>query len=237
MDRSSSPNCDERRSGTSRRRLAEGTDNGSNGKATKKSRKLLDSGLHAHGERREEEPVRRAESEEPPLGVEIVTEKSNGEKSVYNDFAKVVKSKLSPGSVQAAIFMHPHPDPDAVGSAMGLQWLLSKAFKVESHIFYEGDISHPQNNAIVNLLDPQLRRVDEYKPDDYQLNILCDTVPKNAGVGECKVTFDIVIDHHKDSYINGHKGLFIHVKTGSCSAIVFSLMQFFCKREMVRRRY
>jgi nanoRNase/pAp phosphatase (c-di-AMP/oligoRNAs hydrolase) len=113
---------------------------------------------------------------------------------------------------------------------MGVQWLLSKAFGIESHLFFDGEVSHPQNNAVINLLDPQLRRVDEdYKTDDYGLHILVDTVPKNAGIGHQKITFDIVIDHHKDFYLNGYKGLMIHVKTGSCSAIVFRLMQYFCK--------
>ena len=83
---------------------------------------------------------------------------------------------------------------------------------------------------MLNLLDPQLHKVNEdYRPGDFQLNILCDTVPKNAGVGDCSVDFDVVIDHHKECYINGYKGLMIHVKTGSCSAIVYQLMSIFCR--------
>jgi len=97
-------------------------------------------------------------------------------------------------------------------------------------LFYHGEVSHPQNNAMINLLDPQLHRVNsDYDPKDYSLRILCDTVPKNAGVGDKKVEFDIVIDHHKEAYVNGYKGLMIHVKTGSCSSIIYQLMNHFCR--------
>lgn len=128
--------------------------------------------------------------------------------------------------IKAAIFTHNCPDPDAIGSMMGMAWILSKAYGAECDLFYSGEISHPQNNAICNLLDPQLKRAkEEYKNDEYNLRILCDTIPSNAGTADHKVDFDVVIDHHKELPNGGYSGLVIHMKTGSCCAIVYKLIE------------
>lgn len=134
--------------------------------------------------------------------------------------------KHKDGGKPFAIFAHAYPDPDAIGAMMGLNMLLDKSFGVESHLFYHGEVSHPQNAAIVNLLDPQLKRAnEEYIPNNYGCRILVDTIPANAGSGEHKVDFDCVIDHHKDLPNGGYSGLVIHTKTGSCCSIVFKMME------------
>jgi len=157
-----------------------------------------------------------------------------------DEFERLVRGKLEAHTsterpFKAAIFAHSYPDPDAIGSMMGVAWMLQQAFGIESACFYHGEISHPQNKAMVNLLEPTLRRVDEeYGSEKYDLHILVDTVPKNAGVGtvhkDC-INFDVVIDHHKDSYVNGFKGFFIHVKAGSCASIVFHMMESIVSKE------
>ena len=55
------------------------------------------------------------------------------------------------------------PDPDALGSAMGLQWLLSKN-NITSDIWFKGLISHAQNKTMVNILNITLLNLDN---DDY----------------------------------------------------------------------
>lgn len=160
----------------------------------------------------------------------------DGEKSVekkknnlngYDSFKELVlncKKKI-------ALFTHRCPDPDAMASMMGLQWLLSKSFNIASDLFYDGEVSHPQNNALVNLLDPGLKRVnEEYNQDLYDLNILLDTIPENAGIGKHVIKFDAYIDHHKDLSPN-FPGIVIHKKVGSCSGIVFDMMKHFVKKE------
>lgn len=137
-------------------------------------------------------------------------------------FKKIISSKLDP-SKKVALFSHRCPDPDAIGSMMGMAWLLQNAFGVESTSFFDGQIAHPQNGAICNLLDPQLIPVQEYEPENYCLNILLDTVPANAGIGDKKVDFDIVVDHHKEIPNGTFKGLFINLRAGSCCATVLQL--------------
>ena len=56
-------------------------------------------------------------------------------------------------SQKVAIFTHPEPDPDAMGSCLGMQWLLKNKWGISSDIFMEGDYSsRRQNSAMVNVM-------------------------------------------------------------------------------------
>lgn len=146
----------------------------------------------------------------------------------YQEFHDLVKKA---GTAKVAIFTHRCPDPDAMASMMGLSWLLYKAFSIESDLFYDGEVSHPQNGVLVNLLDPGMRRVsDDYDPSKYGLRMLVDTIPENAGVAKQTVPFDVVIDHHRELPHN-YSGVLIHKKVGSASSIVFDMMKHFVKKE------
>ena len=124
-----------------------------------------------------------------------------------------------------AIYSHACPDPDAIASMMGMQWLLQKTYGLDSHLLYSGEVSHPQNNSMVNLLTPALKKVDEHEFDNYGLRILVDTIPDHAGVTpNFEMKFDVVIDHHRD-LPRDFEGLLIHKKAGSCAGIVFELMK------------
>lgn len=138
------------------------------------------------------------------------------------DCTAKLKQILSGGS-RVAIFTHSGPDPDAIGSIMGLCWVSSK-MGIECHAFYQGSISHPQNIAVVNLLDPDMRSIEEYKKEDFDVHILVDTIPSNAGIGELNVEFDVVIDHHKDTP-NGFNGLYINLKAGCACSTVYHLIR------------
>ena len=145
-------------------------------------------------------------------------------KKNFADFSKLITERKDKGPI--AIFTHKCPDPDAIASMMGMGWLLKKAFDLDSTMFYDGEVSHPQNGSMVNLLGPDLEKVEKYNSEDFSTNILVDTVPSYAGVGQSDVrnNFDIVIDHHKDRPSDYH-GILIHRKAGSCAAIIFDMMK------------
>lgn len=148
----------------------------------------------------------------------------------YSDFNDKVKSA---SGKKVAIFTHRCPDPDAMSSMMGLSWILQKVFNIESDLFYAGEVSHPQNGVMLNLLNPELQRVDEhYNPSvtPYGLHILVDTVPENAGTGEKNIAFDIVIDHHRELPCN-FDGIVVHKKVGACASIIFDMMKHFIQKE------
>lgn len=125
---------------------------------------------------------------------------------------------------KVAIFTHLGPDPDGIGAMMGMSWLLDKAYGIQSDLFCSGSISHPQNMAMVNLLDPVLRSAEEYKAEDYALNVLVDTVPSHAGVGTHTVKFDIIVDHHKD-LANSSEGLIVNLNAGSACGTVYDIIK------------
>lgn len=139
---------------------------------------------------------------------------------VLEKFQDLIKSNPS----KVAIFTHPYPDPDAIGSMMGLKWIFAK-FGITADLFYTGAISHPQNRSMVNLLDPDLLLIDNYLESNYSLRMAVDCIPENAGVPNSKFKFDVVIDHHKESPKN-FDGLYINFKAGSACATIYSLAEF-----------
>lgn len=149
-------------------------------------------------------------------------EKKNGNGTLNSYIAKV-KKILDSKPKRVAIFTHANPDPDAIGSMMGFQWLLYKN-EIESDLFFCGEFAHPQNQAMVNLLDPGLIRVVNYDSEIYDLNVLVDTVPNHAGLGDKTCSFDLVIDHHKETVDPDFKGLFVNLKAGSASGTVCALL-------------
>jgi nanoRNase/pAp phosphatase (c-di-AMP/oligoRNAs hydrolase) len=149
---------------------------------------------------------------------DLVLEKQD--QIVFEKFSELLKSQKD----RIAIFTHSYPDPDALGSMMGLKWLFSK-FGIATDLFYGGAISHPQNRSMVNLLDPELILVDKYSSSShYGLKICVDCVPENAAIPN-DLKLDIVIDHHKDLPKN-FEGLYINFKAGSACATIYSLIEY-----------
>lgn len=130
------------------------------------------------------------------------------------------------GAVKIAIFTHPSPDPDAIGSQMALSWLLRKSYDCEVDCFYDGNISHPQNQRMVNLLDPELKIIEDCDLISYDICIAVDTIPSHSVCPE-KTIFNFVIDHHKETPNNGFKGFFLNVKAGSCCSTIYRLIKEF----------
>jgi nanoRNase/pAp phosphatase (c-di-AMP/oligoRNAs hydrolase) len=126
---------------------------------------------------------------------------------------------------RVALFTHPAPDPDAIGSIIAMEWLLKKAYGIDADGFYVTQPAHPQNVSMTNLLEPNMRPISEYNSEEYSLSILLDATPSHAGIGENDVVFDIVIDHHRETCGKEFEGLFIHLKAGSCCATVYDLIK------------
>lgn len=92
------------------------------------------------------------------------------------------------------------PDPDAISSALAYREI-ARTFGITVEILYEGLISHPENLALVNLLEIQLTRwSDEIPLDHYDAAVFVDNQGtttrltnrlKSAGVPTLAV-----IDHH-----------------------------------------
>ena len=127
-------------------------------------------------------------------------EKPVESKKPHETFAELIKN-LKRGD-KVAIFTQDNPDPDAIGSAFGLTWLIKKLnATLTSCIFYGGEISHPQNRTFVNLLNIHMKKVDKQKDyEDYAMKIFVDVASSGQkNLQSVNVQPDVIIDHHEDN--------------------------------------
>lgn len=101
------------------------------------------------------------------------------------------------GKKRLLVLTHNNPDPDSLGSGMGLRYFATVAGQVESHFALSGRILRAENQEMVAQLGIEMTPLEQIRPGDYDCVALVDTQP---GFGHtivpegCKV--DIVIDHH-----------------------------------------
>jgi nanoRNase/pAp phosphatase (c-di-AMP/oligoRNAs hydrolase) len=100
------------------------------------------------------------------------------------------------------IVLQDYPDPDAISSAYAHQ-VLSSNFEIQTEILYADKISHPQNVAMVRLLELHLQRYDPSTMDLGQFDgaVFIDNQGTTAqdilvDLEEKGVPTVIVIDHH-----------------------------------------
>jgi nanoRNase/pAp phosphatase (c-di-AMP/oligoRNAs hydrolase) len=166
-----------------------------------------------------EEPVESLEPKSEKISRKNGKNGKNGNgngKKPYSDFLELIE-KYNENSV-IGIFTHPGPDPDAISSMMALAWLIRKVTGHDTKLFYIGEISHPQNNSMVNLLSPDIKKFNN--SDSCDLAILVDTIPNHSGT---TIDFNVVIDHHRE-IPDDFEGVLIHRKCGSCAAIVYDMI-------------
>jgi nanoRNase/pAp phosphatase (c-di-AMP/oligoRNAs hydrolase) len=120
-------------------------------------------------------------------------------------------------------------DPDAIGSAIALKTLLSQYGSQLSTIYYAGEVSHPQNQTLMNLLN--LERVfgpienlieglgDAGIPEGTPVALVDSSMIKDARLGAFAGKIDpiIVIDHHRSELMPAD-GKFIWIEDGVGSA-------------------
>jgi nanoRNase/pAp phosphatase (c-di-AMP/oligoRNAs hydrolase) len=134
------------------------------------------------------------------------------------------KEIVEPLDKKVAIFTHIGPDPDAIASATGLKWLLGK-MEIQSDVFYSGEISHKQNQTMVNILSINMMPVEEYldNKESYSKNVMVDGTPKNLGNND--INIDIIIDHHKNTVKQKDFELVDIREVGSCSSIIYDMIK------------
>lgn len=105
---------------------------------------------------------------------------------------KVFKNKK-----RVLILTHSNPDPDAIASAWGMQYLFKEKLKIRSKIVYDGFIGRAENKTMVRLLKIKLYSLSSMKLSSKDSIILVDTQP---GMGNNSlpsvITPSLVIDHH-----------------------------------------
>lgn len=123
-----------------------------------------------------------------------------------------------------AIWMHKGPDPDAIGSALGLGWLFKKKYGMEYDIFHTGLISHPENRSLINVLNLSFKTAEDFEAnrDKYQYVAIVDGTEKNVGHD---IKADIIVDHHR-AKIDTEKHLFVlNEQVGAAASLIYKVIK------------
>jgi nanoRNase/pAp phosphatase (c-di-AMP/oligoRNAs hydrolase) len=123
---------------------------------------------------------------------------------------------------------HVQPDPDSLGSMMGLAHLVEACLGIPTRLTQDGLITRAENRAMVELLDLDLVPIDQVQWQEGEALVMVDSQPKTG-----RHTFDprtpitAVIDHHQTPgdldgipYIDVREGL-----GATCSLVTGYLME------------
>jgi nanoRNase/pAp phosphatase (c-di-AMP/oligoRNAs hydrolase) len=102
------------------------------------------------------------------------------------------------GFREAILVSHVHPDPDSLGSMVGLAHLIETCAGIESSITQDGPICRAENRAMVETLDLTLTPIEKIRWSDDKAVVMVDSQPKtgrHSFNGEANIY--AVIDHHQ----------------------------------------
>lgn len=95
------------------------------------------------------------------------------------------------------ILMHDNPDPDAIASAVGLQYLLQNLAKKSSIIAYSGIVGRAENRAMLKYLGIKMCSLSRISLEQYPSVALVDTQPMTGNNSlPASISPAIVFDHH-----------------------------------------
>jgi nanoRNase/pAp phosphatase (c-di-AMP/oligoRNAs hydrolase) len=123
---------------------------------------------------------------------------------------------------------HVNPDPDSLGSMMGLAHLFKKKLKKNSILTQDGFIGRAENQAMVRCLGLELKTIEDVTWKDSHAVVMVDSQP---GTGRHTIPEDVevtaIIDHHEFS--GSTKGVpFVDVRAGlgaTCTLVSKYLME------------
>ncbi len=121
---------------------------------------------------------------------------------------------------------HVNPDPDALGSMLGLQALIEAEFSGKEIILtYDGLIARAENQAMVRVLAIPLVPIGSVTLDDRTALILVDTQPNTGRRGSEATTPVVVLDHHETpGELSGVQFLDVRPDIGATSSLVFGYL-------------
>ena len=117
-----------------------------------------------------------------------------------------------------SILMHPNPDPDAMGAAIGIQELCESQ-GTPATIYYPGQIRRQENRAFETVLDLDFEKLGAAEELTEEAIVLVDHNQPRGFQGAERITPEVVIDHHPG---NGTGELYTDIRTeyGACASIV-----------------
>ena len=125
------------------------------------------------------------------------------------------------------ILVHPSPDPDCLGAADAMSVLLKEAFGLNSKTYHLGEISHPQNKSMRNILNIILHDGNKFDPKSVAATIVLDTDIEGTGLkGGDFVKASVRMDHHEMERSNGAEWCDVRPVGSTCSIVLDYLKAF-----------
>jgi len=102
------------------------------------------------------------------------------------------------GSVTSVTFVsHVHPDPDSLGSMMGLAHLVETSLGIPTRMTRDGLISRAENKAMVDLLNLELIPISKIEWEQGEALVMVDSQPNTGRHSlDPAVPLYAVVDHH-----------------------------------------
>lgn len=103
------------------------------------------------------------------------------------------------------VVLQDFPDPDAIASALAYQEMV-RAFAIDTTVAHEGLVSHPENRALVNLLEIELHtNLTDAELAAHQAAVFLDnqgtTSRLTTRVRQLGMPVLVVIDHHEPQHV------------------------------------
>lgn len=121
------------------------------------------------------------------------------------------------------VLMHPNPDPDAMGAAIGVREL-AESSGTPVTIYYPGQIRHQQNRAFQTVLDLEFEKITAANDIEEETVVLVDHNRPRGFTGAERIDPDIVIDHHPGEG-EGRDFTDVRPEYGACASIVAEYFQ------------
>lgn len=120
------------------------------------------------------------------------------------------------------IFIQPHnvPDPDAIASSFGLQYLLGRK-GINTVIVYENEVEKANSVKMLELFGIEMhlaQTVATLGEEDW--TVLVDVQKDNSNVTDLVTDEVAVIDHHEYSGNKGYRFEDVRPEIGACSSII-----------------
>ena len=158
------------------------------------------------------------------LFCDLIERDSVKQKYRYHDSYQRFVDHIFPAQ-SVVIIPHDYPDPDALGAAAGLQYLLQQRGISRCDIAFAGFVGRAENRVMVETLNLRSKSLGDIDLSEYDKVIMVDTVPSNGNASLVSPEdVDAVLDHHAVTDFevkNTDKTLYeVHHTLGATSTLV-----------------
>jgi nanoRNase/pAp phosphatase (c-di-AMP/oligoRNAs hydrolase) len=124
-------------------------------------------------------------------------EQEEKKKGVADEFRRFLEGHQGEKHI---VVVQDYPDPDAISSALAYQ-TIARQFGIRSDIVYLGEVSHPENKALIRVLEIELIAwTSEFEVEDYDGAVFVDNQAVNTALWpklkDAGVKPLAIIDHH-----------------------------------------